>query len=428
MLIRWKLKLFVFCTFVGLLLLLMIMGSFVSSAFVIVSTPKPIEPPTPKMSSLYDKVSKQWMDKAIWTDPVTGEEREGLTLELKEQIEELDMGLSSGLLKALSEFRGHYRENEAKQFSELLSPRSISVEEFTVSEKQVEIIRQSDGTSIAKDDPPTEYTVYRITSLTTYRGDYRFQYEMVPREYILDADFDNNGEAIRVLKNIVTGPVIKNESFEEDYFPLLMAMKGTGLRGKIDMQLLFRQSLAFDPYFNDPRALSMLPRLDGDGAIGFTGEYSNGEYSLDTVITEYSGVTLDQIQTILKGTPMERSAAAFMKAGKQYGIDPAFLVGIAGAEQSFKPFHNNAFGITGRGDAGTACVKHACFAAYSSVDVGIYAAARLLSGPLYVQDGRVTIEDIWHRWAPGEATNDPNGLNSNWAKNVINVMARVKSL
>jgi len=411
----------------GVLLVFILIASFVGSSFSLVTGHKPIATPKPEMDKLYNEISREWIRTIEYYDPKEKIEREGLIDEIVDQVTALDLHLSPGLLKALSVFRGRFSEKEARKFADILQPSDISVELYPRT-IQTEVVKIAPNGELEESKVTSEFThdVYRIKNLTDYQGYHKFKYEMIRKERIVEDIISGSGNR-RVVKEVIIEPAMVGEELVEDYTPLYEAMKIAGLRGKMDMQILFRQALAFDPYFNDPKVLAILPDYGGI-TIGFTGRYSNGDYSLETNITEYSGVTVQEIQRMLEGTPMAGTAPAFMKAGKQYGIDPAFLVGIAGAEQSFKPFNNNAFGITGRGDAGTACVRTgACFAKYSTMEVGIFAAARLLSGPLYVKDGLVTIEDIWHRWAPGQASNDPNGLNENWATNVIDVMAKLRS-
>lgn len=111
-----------------------------------------------------------------------------------------------------------------------------------------------------------------------------------------------------------------------------------------------------------------------------------------------------------KGSPLTGLGATFVSESRAVGLDPRFLVAISGAETSFGTYGpsqtiHNPFGM-GPGIG------------YPSWADAIRAAATNLAGSLYAGDGRVTIGAIQQRWAPAGASNDPTGLNSNWATNV----------
>lgn len=120
-----------------------------------------------------------------------------------------------------------------------------------------------------------------------------------------------------------------------------------------------------------------------------------------------------QIQRYLrgKGSPLAAHAGAFVRAGQQYGVDPRFLVAIAGSETSFGTYGpsqriHNPFGWG----------PHIKFGSYPEAINTI--AKGLATGPHYKTKGRTTIPQIAGTWAPVGASNDPTGLNNNWTKNV----------
>ncbi|MFN8108839.1 MAG: C40 family peptidase [Thermoleophilia bacterium] len=110
------------------------------------------------------------------------------------------------------------------------------------------------------------------------------------------------------------------------------------------------------------------------------------------------------------GSPLAGLGGTFVSEAARVGLDPRLLVAISGAETSFGTYGPsqaifNPFGL-GPGMR---------FASWADA---ISRAAQNLGGPLYLGDRRVTIPAIQQRWAPEGATNDPMGLNSNWANNV----------
>lgn len=111
-----------------------------------------------------------------------------------------------------------------------------------------------------------------------------------------------------------------------------------------------------------------------------------------------------------KGSPLTGLGAVFVAEAQATGLDPRFLVAIAGAETSFGSYGpsqsiNNPFGL-GPGMA------------FSTWGEAIHYAATNLAGPLYRGAGHVTIAAINNVWAPIGAGNDPTNLNSNWSRNV----------
>lgn len=106
----------------------------------------------------------------------------------------------------------------------------------------------------------------------------------------------------------------------------------------------------------------------------------------------------------------------FEDAGREYGIDPNFLLSIArletgnGTSSAFLN-KNNAMGVSPRGGGPRA---------YSSVRESIFDAARNLKKN-YIDRGLFTIEAIGRKYSPPGAANDPHGTNSGWASNVTKV-------
>lgn len=108
-----------------------------------------------------------------------------------------------------------------------------------------------------------------------------------------------------------------------------------------------------------------------------------------------------------KNSPLAPYGRNFVLWGTRYGVDPRFMVAIAGAETSFGTYGpsqeiHNAWGIGPGIDMVT--WEH-----------GIKFEAELLG--TYYRHKR-TIVGVREKWAPGGAANDSNGLNAHWVKNV----------
>lgn len=129
-------------------------------------------------------------------------------------------------------------------------------------------------------------------------------------------------------------------------------------------------------------------------------------------VTGDSAVLARQIDGYLasKASPLTGLGAVFVAESEAVGLDPRFLVAIAGSETSFGTYGpsqtiHNPFGMG----------PHIVYASWSD---GIRAAAQNLGGRLYAGSGLLTIPAIQARWAPHGASNDPSNLNSNWTRNV----------
>jgi hypothetical protein len=120
-------------------------------------------------------------------------------------------------------------------------------------------------------------------------------------------------------------------------------------------------------------------------------------------------MTAKQLDAYLrrKGSPLAGQGATFIQAGRRYGVSPALLVAISGAESSFGKISSGSHNPFGWGPG----------IDFPSWAAGIVAVAKgLRSG--YLDQGRKTVASIGAKWAPSSAANDPTNLNSNWVTNV----------
>jgi hypothetical protein len=118
---------------------------------------------------------------------------------------------------------------------------------------------------------------------------------------------------------------------------------------------------------------------------------------------------------VLHGSPMAGTGNAFVAAGQAYGVDPAFLVAIAGAETSF--------GLFLYAENGDQCTYNAFNWFYgptwpqsdfASWDEAIARVAAGLGGDLYYRAGLYSMYTIAPRYCP-----DGTG---NWISNVSSFM------
>lgn len=128
-------------------------------------------------------------------------------------------------------------------------------------------------------------------------------------------------------------------------------------------------------------------------------------------ISDVTGTDLDKVL----GGRLDGHGAHFVKYGKEYGIDPAFLTAIAmhetgnGSSDALRRL-NNVGGIMMYGGAQ--------LRKFSSIEESIKEMASLLDR-LYIKDGLITPETIQKRYAPaGGVNNDPTNLNQYWTNGV----------
>jgi hypothetical protein len=136
---------------------------------------------------------------------------------------------------------------------------------------------------------------------------------------------------------------------------------------------------------------------------------SGGSWRFGSGGPAVSAATLDAYLAS-KGSPLAGQGDAFLKSGVRHKVDPRFVVAIAGAE--------SYFGIT-------TCASHngwgwGCPSRPESFDSWAAAIETVTAGLAddYIADGLTTVGEIHLRYAPPDATNDPEDLNYGWADNV----------
>lgn len=130
--------------------------------------------------------------------------------------------------------------------------------------------------------------------------------------------------------------------------------------------------------------------------------------------------TAAQIDEFLatQSSPMTGEGATFVAAGRQNGVEPAFLVAIAGAESSFGRFLYS--------EGGDQCTFNAFNWFYGSTwpqsdfaswSEAIDRVAQGLAGSLYYGDGLYSVQAIAPRYCPDGT--------ANWVANVTSFMIRL---
>jgi len=113
-----------------------------------------------------------------------------------------------------------------------------------------------------------------------------------------------------------------------------------------------------------------------------------------------------------RGSPLAGSVPAIVKYSTRHGVDPRFVIAVAGQETRFGKVGNatamnNAWGW-GPGKS------------FKNWGAAVNTLAKGLADPnfVYAGQGNDTISEIAGKWAPIGAGNDPTGLNQHWTKGV----------
>jgi beta-N-acetylglucosaminidase len=133
----------------------------------------------------------------------------------------------------------------------------------------------------------------------------------------------------------------------------------------------------------------------------------------------FQSTSADKLNQALDGK-LRGMGEIFIREGKRYNIDPAFLAAVAQHE-------------TGNGKSKAAMEKNNIagmmgangLRSYSSVEASIIDMARNLSNN-YVDKGFTTIPKIGSKYAPIGAENDPTGLNNHWVTGVSHYLDQLK--
>jgi hypothetical protein len=150
------------------------------------------------------------------------------------------------------------------------------------------------------------------------------------------------------------------------------------------------------------------------------GGHGSSAVSMD--VRKESGVTASKLNSVLGGK-LSGHGDTFIRYGKEYGIDPAFLAAVSMHETG----NGTSDGIHQKNNVGGMMMENPetgeynLLRTYSSVDDGIRAMASNLKRN-YIDQGLISVEAIQRKYAPVGASNDPDGLNANWVGGVKKYM------
>ncbi|MEQ6376549.1 glucosaminidase domain-containing protein [Bacillaceae bacterium S4-13-56] len=142
-------------------------------------------------------------------------------------------------------------------------------------------------------------------------------------------------------------------------------------------------------------------------------------FPTEIVVNEYadvqnlSRVTEESLNQLLDGK-LSNKGRVFIEAGREYGIDPAFLVAVSIHETG----NGKSEAILYKNNVGGMMKRTGGLMSFHSVDQSIYRLARVLRD-IYVQNERDTPVEIQQLYAPINAANDPNNLNKHWLTKVV---------
>jgi len=173
---------------------------------------------------------------------------------------------------------------------------------------------------------------------------------------------------------------------------------------------------------------------------GFLKNYSPAKPKKVTKITSGydvrgdSGVSSAQLNKLFKGV-MAGKGETVIKAGKENGIDPAFIAAIATQESgsSYNSLYarkfNNPFGRLYRDKKSGKWLPMK----FDSVDQAIFKTAEHLKLN-YIGQKRVTLTSIGNKYCPPKVSkkskdfNDPRSLNFGWLPGIIRHMNKFQSI
>jgi beta-N-acetylglucosaminidase len=156
------------------------------------------------------------------------------------------------------------------------------------------------------------------------------------------------------------------------------------------------------------------PPTNLDTFVGITTNNGSPGESL-----RFQSTNADKLNQALDGK-LRGTGEIFIREGKRYNIDPAFLAAVAQHE-------------TGNGKSKAALEKNNIagmmgangLRSYSSIEASIIDMARNLSNN-YLDKGFTTIPKIGSKYAPIGADNDPTGLNNHWVTGVSHYLEQLK--
>lgn len=159
-----------------------------------------------------------------------------------------------------------------------------------------------------------------------------------------------------------------------------------------------------------------MPAIKLEEAIITDNTPVNKSFTEDTSINSYSGLTADEINTILEGTPMSGLGEVIYSTEREWKVNARFILSVATQESgkgksSVAQNKNNLFGImTGAGepryfDSFKECIK----------DFG-----RMIS-EVYLNKGLDSVSEIAPIYCP-PVPEDPENLNNLWKPNIISLL------
>lgn len=165
-------------------------------------------------------------------------------------------------------------------------------------------------------------------------------------------------------------------------------------------------------------AAAQAAALDADRRIRAIRRASTTEADRDTTLGSWRfgsggpGVSAESLDRYLasKGSPLAGEGAAFLAAGVEHEVDPRLVVAIAGAESYFGVITCAPHNAWGWGCPTSPFRFRSWAEAIDTVTLGIREG--------YVDDGLTSVGSIHLRYAPPNASNDPDGLNYAWPDNV----------